>query len=99
MNNSSIAIQVLPQVEGRENIREVVDQVIAYIESTGLNYVVGPFETTIEGPFDELMEVIKKCNQIAADEGSGEVYSYVRIVYNNSEPVWTIDDKTAKHQQ
>lgn len=46
--NASLAIQVLPKVEGEEVIR-VVDEVIAYIKSTGLNTFVGPFETTIEG--------------------------------------------------
>lgn len=99
MNNCSVAIQVLPQVGTREEIRDAVDKVIKYIKSTGLNYVVGPFETTIEGEFEELMDMIKRCNEIAADEGSGKVLTYVKINYDNNEPVWTIDDKTAKHQR
>ena len=58
--NASVAIQVLPSVDGEEVIR-VVDEVIAYIKGTGLNTFVGPFETTIEGDFDELMDIIKEC--------------------------------------
>ena len=61
--NASLAIQVLPKVEGEEVIR-VVDEVIAYIKSTGLNTFVGPFETTIEGDFDQLMDIAKECQKI-----------------------------------
>ena len=60
MAEASVAIQVLPAVQspsggetskGEEVIR-VVDEIIAYIKSTGLNTFVGPFETTVEGNFD-----------------------------------------------
>ena len=47
--SASIAIQVLPKVETDEEICRVVDDVIAYIQGTGLHYQVGAFETTIEG--------------------------------------------------
>ena len=48
MNNASVAIQVLPKVLEQEETRRIVDAVIAYIASTGVRYVVGPFETTLE---------------------------------------------------
>lgn len=97
--NASIEIQILPKVEGRENVRKVVDSVIEYIDSTGLKYVVGPFGTTLEGDFDELIEVIKNCNKIAVENGSYEVYSYIKMVYNSKGEVWTIDDKTGKYKE
>ncbi len=96
--NASIAIQVLPKAEGEEVIR-VVDQVIAYIKSTGLNTFVGPFETTVEGDFDELMEIVKECQKICIREGAESVMSYVKIAYNPHEGVWTIEEKTKKHHE
>ena len=55
---ASIAIQVLPKTDSEEELIRIVDEVIAYIASTGLNYYVGPFETTIEGEsYDELMAI------------------------------------------
>ena len=57
--NASIAIQVLPKVDSDQEVIRVVDEVIAYIKSTGLNYFVGPCETSIEGDYDELMESSK----------------------------------------
>lgn len=47
--SASIAIQVLPKVETDAEVVRIVDEVIAYIQSTGLTYQVGAFETTIEG--------------------------------------------------
>lgn len=98
MINASVAIQVLPKVEGREVIR-VVDEVIAYIKSTGLNYFVGPFETTIEGEFEQLMEIVKRCQEICIDQGAPSVMSYVKISYVPEGGIWTINEKVDKHHQ
>lgn len=46
----SVAIQFLPMdAKDDKTICKQVDAVIAYIASTGVNYFVAPFETTIEG--------------------------------------------------
>ncbi|MFV0498048.1 MAG: MTH1187 family thiamine-binding protein [Candidatus Fimivivens sp.] len=95
--NASVAIQVLPQVAGDETLR-IVDAVIDYIKSSGLHYVVGAFETTIEGDYDQLMEIIKECALICIREGAPSVMSYVKISYS-PDGIWTIDQKIKKHQQ
>ena len=94
--NASLAIQVLPKAEGEDVIR-VVDKVIAYLKSTGLNTFVGPFETTIEGDYDALMEILKECQLICIREGAPSVSTYVKIFYNPTEGVWSIDKKVKKH--
>ena len=38
--NASVAIQVLPNVQDDEEVIRIVDEVIAYIKSTGLNCYV-----------------------------------------------------------
>ena len=96
--NASIAIQVLPAVEGDEVIR-IVDEVIAYIKSTGLNCFVGPFETTVEGDFDSLMEIIKESQKICVRAGAPSVMSYVKIQYKPFGEVWSIEKKVSKHHQ
>ena len=40
--NASVAIQSLPKADNNEELIRIVDEVIAYIKSTGLNYYVGP---------------------------------------------------------
>ena len=96
--NASLAIQVLPKVEGEEVMR-VVDEVIAYIKSTGLNTFVGPFETTIEGDFDQLMDIAKECQKICIRAGAPSVMSYMKVAYNPGEGVWSIDKKVTKHHE
>ena len=99
MVNASIAIQVLPGVESEEQIVAIVDEVIAYIEGTGLSYYVGPFETTIEGEFEELMEIVKECQYIAVKAGCPSVMSYVKINLKPEGGVLTIDQKVSKHHK
>lgn len=95
---ASIAIQVLPDVQGEEIIA-IVDKVIEYIKSTGLNTYVGPFETTVEGPFEELMEIIKQAQLICINEGAPSVMSYVKIAFNPKAGVWSIEKKVKKHHE
>ena len=94
----SVAIQVLPQVEN-DRVIPIVDKVIDYIKSVGLHYVVGPFETTVEGDFDTLMGMIKECQLICIREGAPHVMSYIKISYSPDAGVWSIGHKTQKHEQ
>jgi uncharacterized protein YqgV (UPF0045/DUF77 family) len=97
--NASVAIQVLPHVDTDEEVCRIVDEVIAYIKGTGLSCYVGPFETTIEGDYEELMEVIKQCQYIAVKSGCPSVMSYVKISFKPEGGVLTIDQKVTKHHR
>ena len=78
---ASVAIQVLPDVHNNDDLIRIVDEVIAYIASTGLNYYVGPFETTIEGEdYNELMEIVKNCQLVALKNGCDKVSAYIKVV-------------------
>ena len=96
--NASIAIQVLPKVATNEETVRIVDEVIAYIKSFGLHTEVGPFETTIEGDYDTLMEIVKGCSKICIDAGAPDVMTYVKINYVPT-GVLTIEEKCAKHRE
>ncbi len=96
--NASVAIQVLPGTQDTKEVVRIVDEVIAYIASTGLHYYVGPFETTIEGEdYDQLMDIIKECQHIAIKAGAPSVNAYVKISYKPEGGVLTIDEKVTKH--
>ena len=97
---ASVAIQVLPKVDNDEELIRIVDEVIAYIKSTGLNCYVGPFETTIEGEsYDELMNIVRECQHVAIRAGAPSVSAYVKVVYQPEGEVLTIDRKVTKHHQ
>ncbi len=88
--NASIAIQVLPKVMEQEDTRRIVDEVISYLAST-------PFETTLEGDLDQLLDIVKECCRICVSHGEPSMLAYVKISYKPG-GVWTIDDKTGKYQ-
>ncbi len=39
-----------------------VARVMAIIDDSGLDYKMGPMETTVEGEFGEVMDLIQKCH-------------------------------------
>ena len=95
---ASVAIQVLPATLDDNETCRIVDEVIAYIASTGLNYYVGPFETTIEGDdYDQLMDIVKECQHVALRAGCPGVTSYIKVSYKPDEGVMTIDRKISKY--
>lgn len=97
---ASIAIQVLPVAPTQEALISIVDEVIAYIKGTGLNYHVGPFETTIEGDdYDRLMDIAKQCQHVAIRAGAEKVSAYIKVVYRPEGEILTIDGKIKKHAQ
>ena len=95
--NASVAIQTLPEVYDNEEIVRIVDEVIAYIKSTGLKYYVGPFETTIEGEYDELMDIVKECQHVAIRGGAPGVMAYIKVSFRPDGDLLTIDRKVTKH--
>ena len=95
--NANVAIQVLPAVQGDEEVVRVVDEVIDYIKSTGVTYYVGPCETAMEGDYEQLMEIVKQCQYIAVKAGAPSVMSYVKIGYKPEGDILTIEKKTSKH--
>ena len=97
--NASVAIQVLPKAENDEELIRIVDEVIAYIQSTGLTYQVGAFETTIEGEsYDQLMDIAKECLKVAVHAGAPKVSAYLKAVYCPGGDLLTIAQKTGKYQ-
>lgn len=98
--SASIAIQVLPEAPNSQELCRIVDEVIAYIASTGLRYEVGPFETTVEGEdYNQLMDLVKECQLVAVRAGAPKVSAYVKVVYRPEGEILTIDQKIGKYQR
>jgi uncharacterized protein YqgV (UPF0045/DUF77 family) len=97
---ASVAIQTLPAAPNDEELVRIVDEVIAYIQSTGLNYYVGPCETAIEGDdYDQLMDVVRQCQHVAIRAGAESVSAYIKVTYKPEGEVLTIDKKVTKHHR
>ncbi|HZK86410.1 MAG TPA: thiamine-binding protein [Syntrophomonas sp.] len=90
MPEANLSLKVLPVVDEKD-IYPLVDQVIAMIKDSGLNYVVSPNDTTIEGDLDSLLNLVKKAQLICVAAGAPRVISVVTIDYKPSGV--TIDEK------
>ncbi len=94
----AIAIQYLPLDAGSdERICEIVDKVIEAIDASGLDYYVGPFETTVEGDFESCMRLLQDCLEAGARAGCKEMASYVKISWRPGGRVMSTDDKIGKY--
>ena len=94
---ASVAIQVLPGVTDNGEICRIVDECISYIKAQGLKTFVSPFETTIEGELDQLIDIVKECQYIAVKAGAPSVMSYVKIDFHPNDDILTINQKTDKY--
>ena len=96
----SIAIQVLPMdsADDDETCR-VVDEVIARIDESGLDYFVGPFETAVEGDYAACMDLLRDCQLAAAEAGCGHVMTYAKINYRPGGDVMSTEHKVAKYHE
>ena len=92
----TLGLQVLPYVT-EEKLYSVVDKVIEYIDSCGVKYEVGPMETTMEGELDELLEIVKKAQEICLEQGASRVISLIKIDYKKTGV--TIDEKVGKYKR
>ena len=92
----NLALQVLPRAEGK-NPYHLVDKAIEIIEKSGVTYQVCPFETVMEGSYEELMEVVKKVHEACYEAGTETMMTYIKIQSSANGDV-TIDDKMEKYK-
>ena len=95
---SSIAVQVLPMTADTEEVIRIVDHVIAYIDKSGVNYQVGAFESTLEGDYDQLMDILKNLPKVAAEISDIPVMVYSKINMATDSDILTIAKKTDKYK-
>lgn len=95
MSEATLSLKVLPVVNEKD-IYPVVDKVIAMLRDSGLNYVVSPNDTTIEGELDTLLNLVKKAQQICIEAGAERVFSVITIDYKPSGV--TIDEKISPYR-
>ncbi|HHV35765.1 MAG TPA: thiamine-binding protein [Syntrophomonadaceae bacterium] len=91
----NVSLQVLPSVP-EEHLYQVVDKVIELIQQSGVKYVVGPMETTMEGELNQLLEIVEKAQEVCFENGAARVVSVVKIDCKAGGV--TIDEKIKKYR-
>lgn len=95
-NQINLAIQVLPR-SSKKGTYELVDVAIELIQKSGLNYTVCPFETVIEGQYDEVMKLVKAIHEAVYSAGAEEMITNIKIQTRKNQDVY-IDDKMNKYK-
>lgn len=96
MSTVNLSLQVLPTVP-EERIYEVVDEAIRVIQESGVKYLVGPMETTMEGELDDLLDIVKKAQDACVKAGAARVVSVIKIDY--SPKGVTMEEKIGKYRK
>jgi len=81
----------------QEQVYGVVDKVISLIQQSGLKHIVGPLETSIEGDLTELLDLVKKAQDICVAAGANRIVSVIKIDY--SPDGVSIDEKISKYSK
>lgn len=90
----NVAVQVLPL---SEEVYSVVDRAIEVIAASGFRYEVGPMETVMEGPLDELLEVAKQAHLACFAAGAEQVVTVIKI--GDRVTGTTIEEKTSQYRE
>lgn len=91
----NVSLQVVPNVP-EEELYPVVDKVIDLIRESGIKYVVGPMETTMEGDLRKLLEIVARAQEICVKNGASRIISVVKIDYKAGGV--SIDEKIQKYR-
>lgn len=96
MASINLSLQVLPNVPA-DKTYETVDEAIKIIKESGVKYMVGPMETTMEGELDDLLEIVKKAQDACIKKGASRVMSIIKIDYR---PLGvTMEEKIGKYRE
>jgi uncharacterized protein YqgV (UPF0045/DUF77 family) len=90
------AIQVLPAGD-KKFAYSIVDEAIKTIAESGLNYKVCPFETVIQGTYEEVMNLIFRIKESCFDAGAEDILINIKLQLGNNKNI-TISDKMHKYE-
>ncbi|HJV77725.1 MAG TPA: thiamine-binding protein [Paludibacter sp.] len=91
----NIALQILPSSSSIHPY-DLVDKAIEVIATSGLRYKVTPFETVMEGSYDDIMKVIKQAQEACYEAGAENLMTYIKIQSSRNDV--SIDDKMKKYE-
>ena len=91
----NMSIQVLPKTSG--DPYPIIDKAIEVIQKAGVKYKVCPFETVMEGEYNDLIKIADDVQQACFDSGSEEVLVFIKIQRRKNADV-TMEEKVGKYK-
>ncbi|KJF42725.1 MULTISPECIES: thiamine-binding protein [Draconibacterium] len=94
-NKINVAIQVLPEADGKIKY-ELVDKAIETIQKSGYRYQVCPFETVVECGFHEFPDLLERIHEACGEAGTQRMITNMKLQVNFEKNV-AIEDKMEKY--
>lgn len=88
------SIQVIPLTK-IEIAFPIVDKAIELIQRSGLSHTVGAFETTIEGEYEPVQQLIRKIEDFCYSQGKTQFLVYKKLHISGGEDI-LVESKTGK---
>lgn len=96
-HNVNLAIQILPLRMDKADAYAAIDKAIECVKASGLKYIVCPFETVIEGPYDQVMQLMNDMQDACYSNGVQELLVNMKL-HRSAENDMAIDDKIGKYR-
>ena len=87
-------IQVIPLTQ-IEKALLIIDKAIAIIQQSGISYSVGAFETTLEGEYEAVQQLLRKVEDFCYAQKEVQFLVYSKLQLCGSENILA-EHKTAK---
>ncbi|UUX32997.1 thiamine-binding protein [Fundicoccus culcitae] len=97
MPKASLAVQILPLYDDQARSLAAIERVIDMIRQQADHVVVSPFETTIEGDFHELMDLLTRVIEVAGQDGEN-IFVNTKIRYHKEGQMLSSEAKTNKYR-
>lgn len=95
MNKVNLAIQVLP-FSTSEDKYAIIDKAISVIPESGLKHIVCPFETVVEGTYEEVMHIVEDIKHSCLLAGAEDLIINLKL-HARRDADALIDDKLNKY--
>jgi uncharacterized protein YqgV (UPF0045/DUF77 family) len=90
------SLQLIP-IDHASHAMPQIDKAIALIKNSGLPHEVGPFGTTVEGQYQQVIALISALNEMMAHESKVEWVLNIQMHIAPAADV-TMQGKTLKHR-
>lgn len=97
MDDTLMSVQIIPKTPNGEDVISYVDEAIKVIDDSGLDYRVGPLDTTVQGDMNECLILLQKLNDRMVELEVPSIISQVKF-YHAPEGI-TIETLTGKYDE
>ena len=97
MDDTLMSVQIIPKTPNGEDVIPYVDEAIKVIDDSGLDYRVGPLDTTVQGDMNECLILLQKLNDRMVELEVPSIISQVKF-YHAQEGI-TIETLTGKYDE